>query len=302
MPPAKLATRPMAAIPLDTAEVILVDHGAGAGFGLVVDGWVVPNVMLLPAGSVDRYTVVIGGRFSGQRSRDEALRLGSDLARFHQTMSGAAWGAHANGNGATKAARTRTPARAAATKATTPKTAARRGPPAKKYSAPSRGRTPAPTRPDCPAPAVRPPSRADRNGHSARSTRRRRRLRPPMARAWQLPGRGGGHVPRRHGRRGRRQSGVRGLRRHRGVPGLRPGKRRGFRHLGRPVRPRPAPAALPPQPVRRRHPPPQPLRPNPTFAASARHEATSCGMSWPLAFVLIATIVAVAVAAWALRS
>lgn len=149
MPTAKMATRPMPAIALDTATVVLVDHGNGAGWGLTVDGAPVPNVMLLPAGAVDRYSVIVGGVFYLQVSRDEAMRWAPLLARWHQSMTGSING-HAGPatNGAPKpAARVRAPrpsragaARPTATSArsnigtttaaaTAPKTAARRGPP-----------------------------------------------------------------------------------------------------------------------------------------------------------------------------
>jgi hypothetical protein len=124
--PTKLATRPMQAIPLDTAQVTLVDHGAGAGFGLLVDGRPVPNVMLLPAGQVDRYNVIVGGVFYLQVATDEAMRWAPVLARWTETITGTTNGHIAiAANGAPKpAARTRIRRAPAASTATAPKTAA----------------------------------------------------------------------------------------------------------------------------------------------------------------------------------
>lgn len=115
MPPARsaLATRPMPSIPLDNAEVVLVDHGAGAGFGIMVDGTPIPNLMLLPAGQAERYNVIVGGVFSMTAATDEVLRWAPVLARAYQTLTGSING-HANG-AAKPAARRGRPAAATAT-------------------------------------------------------------------------------------------------------------------------------------------------------------------------------------------
>jgi hypothetical protein len=116
----------MPPIPLDTAKVDLVNHGAGAGFGILVDGQpALPTVMLLPAGQVDRFNLIVSGAWTATVTRDEVYRWAPIMARSQQAITGNLNG-HANGH--TKPA-TRTRAARTTATTTTPKTAARRGPP-----------------------------------------------------------------------------------------------------------------------------------------------------------------------------
>jgi hypothetical protein len=120
----------MPSIPLDTAKVTLVDHGSGQGFGLLVDGRPLPNVMLLPAGTggatAQRYHVIVGGVFSMTVPADEAMRWAAAFARWSETLNGTTNG-HITNGGAKPRAIARTPRATAAKPAAT---AARRGPPA----------------------------------------------------------------------------------------------------------------------------------------------------------------------------